>query len=280
MRVRTVFALLLALSLVAAACGDDDDAGSTSCEKDQLNLVQPGTLTIATGEPAFPPWVIDDDPTNQQGFEAAVAYAVATELGFGAAEVAWVRTDFNEAIAPGAKSFDFNIQQYSITLAREEVVDFSDPYYTTAQALVAFAESPVTSATSVDDLKQYKLGAQLGTTSLAFIENVIEPDSSAAVYDTNVDAKSGLDAGQVDALMFDLPTAFYITAVEIPEATIVGQVEASGDNADRFGLLFAEGNPLRDCVNDAIKTLDDDGTLASLADQWLAQSGEIKTLSP
>ena len=146
---------------------------------------EPGVLTIATGEPAFQPWVIDDDPTNQQGFEAAVAYAVATQLGFTPEQVTWIRTGFDEAVAPGPKEFDFNLQQYSITDERDEVVDFSIPYYVTDQALVAFADSPVTAANTVEDLKGYNLGAQIGTTSLDYIEEVIQPDTPPAVYDTN-----------------------------------------------------------------------------------------------
>jgi polar amino acid transport system substrate-binding protein len=281
-RTTRIFISLALLIVVAAACGGGAATTTTtgeSCAVADLQLVQEGVLTVATGEPAFPPWVIDDDPTNKQGFEAAVVYAVAAELGFTDDQVTWVRTDFNEAIAPGPKNFDFNIQQYSITAEREEVVDFSDPYYVTAQALVAFADSAVTAANTIADLKGYTLGAQIGTTSLDYIEQVIQPDTQAAVYDTNADAKSALDAGQIDALVFDLPTAYYITAVEIPEAAIVGVLEASEAQADRFGLLFADGNPLVTCVNQALATLRSNGTLDSLAEQWLAQEGEIKTIT-
>jgi polar amino acid transport system substrate-binding protein len=270
------------LSLVVAACGGGS-SGSTvdpaTCEIDQLELVQPGVLTVATGEPAFPPWVIDDDPTNQQGFEAAVAYEVATRLGFTPEQVTWVRTGFDEAIAPGPKDFDFNLQQYSITQERDEVVDFSVPYYVTDQALVAFADSPVTEADTVADLKGFILGAQIGTTSLAYIEEIIQPETAPPVYDTNSDAKSALEAGQVDALVFDLPTAFFITAVEIPEATIVGVLEESIYQADRFGLLFADGSSLAPCVDVHLRAMREDGTLDALAEEWLASAGEIKTLT-
>jgi polar amino acid transport system substrate-binding protein len=274
---------LVVMTLVIAACGGDTTETTTAegagCGVDELELVQPGVLTIATGEPAFPPWVIDDDPTNQQGFEAAVAYAVATQLGFTPEQVTWIRTGFDEAVAPGPKEFDFNLQQYSITEERDEVVDFSIPYYVTDQALVAFADSPVTAANAVGDLKGFNLGAQIGTTSLDYIEEVIQPDTPPAVYDTNADAKSGLDAGQVDALVFDLPTAFFITAVEMPDTTIVGVLEASEEQADRFGLLFADGSPLVDCVNGALEALEAAGTLDALAEQWLASEGEIKTIT-
>jgi polar amino acid transport system substrate-binding protein len=283
---KRITAVLFALTLVVAACGGEEAAEettttpeTTACAKESLQLVQPGVLTIATGEPAFPPWVIDDDPTNKQGFEAAVAYAVAEKLGFADAEVAWVRTGFDEAIAPGPKTFDFNLQQYSITAERDEVVDFSVPYYTTNQALVAYADSPVVEAATVADLTGYKLGAQIGTTSLAYIEDVIQPETPAAVYDTNADAKSALDAKQVDGLVFDLPTAFYITAVEIPEASIVGVFEVSADQADNFGFLFADGNPLKACVDQALEELRAEGVLDALAAEWIVTGSDLTTIT-
>ncbi len=288
MRFRTLTVLLLALALVAAACGDDEADGGgdgTSCAIDDLNLVSPGTLTVATGEPAFPPWVGTTDgenfdvPESRTGFEAALVYALADEMGFAADDVAWVRTGFDEVIAPGPKDFDFNLQQYSITAAREEVVDFSDPYYVTAQALVAFPDSAVAGATSLADLKDAKLGAQIGTTSLDFIDDVIQPDSDAAVYDTNVDAKSALEANQIDGIIVDLPTAYFITAVEIEGSVIVAEFESPSAAPDEYGLLFADGNSLVGCVNDALGTLRDNGTLASLEDEWLVSAGGIVTIS-
>ncbi len=284
---RRCVALLLGMALVVAACGGDDEADSTDvaaageCAVDDLELVTPGTLTVATGEPAFPPWVEgDDDPTSKEGFEAAVAYAIADRMGFADEQVEWVRTGFDEAIAPGPKSFDFNLQQYSISAERDEVVDFSEGYYTVKQSLVAYADSDVAAAETMADLAAYRLGAQIATTSLDYIEDVIQPETPAAVYDTNADAKAALDANQIDAVVFDLPTAYYITAVEIPEATIVGQLETPGDDPEELGLLFADGNPLVECVNVAIRSLKDDGTLAELEQQWLAQDGDIKTITP
>ncbi len=286
MRVRLGFVIVLTLTLVAAACGDSDEGGADggSCDVADLDLVTEGQLTVATGEPVFPPWMgVGDDnfdvPESKTGFEGALVYALANEMGFTDDQVTFVRTTFDEAITAGPKGWDFNIQQYSITDAREEVVDFSDPYYETNQALVAFADNPVASATSLEDLKQYKLGAAIGTTSFDFAENVIEPDAEVAVYNDNADAKSALEAGQVDALVFDLPTAYFITAVEIEDASIVGQLEASGDRADRFGMLFAEGNSLVSCVNEALARLDDAGTLTALEDEWLSGGGDIPTLS-
>lgn len=284
MRTKTGILLLVAsLVLVAAACGDDE-AGTTaaqvSCAVGDLNLVEPGSLTIATGEPAFPPWMIDDDPTNQQGFEGALAYAIAGEMGFTAEHVKWVRTGFDEAIAVGPKDFDFNLQQYSITAERDEVVDFSMGYYTVQQALVAYADSPVVAAETAADLRGFVLGAAIGTTSFDYIEEVIQPSTPAAPYDTNADAKAALDARQIDALVFDLPTAFYITAVEIPEATIVGVLEAPGGEAEELGLLFEDGNSLVTCVNGALQALKDDGTLAALQAEWIAGPGALKVIAP
>ncbi|HEX2153383.1 MAG TPA: ABC transporter substrate-binding protein [Acidimicrobiia bacterium] len=255
-----------------AAVGDE-------CAVENLELVSPGELTVATGEPAFPPWVIDDDPTNQQGFESAVVYAVAEEMGFSADQVTWTRVGFDEAIAPGPKDFDLNIQQYSITDERDEVVDFTVPYYVTQQALVAFADSEIADATSIEDLRSYALGAQIGTTSLDYIEEVIQPETQAAVYDTNADAKSALDAGQIDAIVFDLPTAYFITAVEMTDTSIVGALPASEDQADRFGMMLEEGNPLKACVDQALEALRSDGTLDALAEEWLAQESDIPILS-
>jgi polar amino acid transport system substrate-binding protein len=160
------------------------------------------------------------------------------------------------------------------------VVDFSAPYYVTNQALIAYAESPAIDAVSVADLKGLKLGAQIGTTSLAYIEDVIAPDTAASVFDTNVDAKSALDAGQVDAIVTDLPTAYYITAVEIPEASIVGVFEVSEDQADNFGLLLADGSPLKACLDSALEALRADGTLQALADEWMVQGSDLKTITP
>lgn len=275
---------LLAMALVLTAClGDDaasnEPANGDSCAIEDLELVTPGVLTIATGEPAFPPYVIDDDPTNKQGFEAALAYAVANEMGFTDDQVVWIRTGFDDAIAVGPKDFDFNLQQYSITDEREQVVDFSDPYYETSQALVGYSDSAVVGAESIEDLKGFKLGAQIGTTSLAYIEDVIQPDEPAAVYDDNVAAKAALDAGQVDALVFDLPTAYFVSAVEIEGSQIIGVLETPDESADFFGLLMENDSPLRNCVNQALMNLRDAGTLDALADEWLQSAGDIPTIS-
>ena len=277
---RALFSLLLALSLLAAACGSDDDsteasAGDAGC--DPLPTVTDGVLTVATGEPVFPPWMEDDDPTNERGFESALVYALADELGVDTVE--WVRTGFDEAIAPGTKDYDFNIQQYSITSERDEVVDFSAGYYQVEQAIIGPADSPAASASSIEDLKGLRLGAAIGTTSLAYIEDEIAPDTEAAVYDDNVDAKAAFDAGQIDGLVLDLPTAYFITAVEITDASIIGVLPRSGPSAEELGMLFSEGSDLVACVDEAIASLRDAGTIEALEDEWLNQGGSIPTLS-
>jgi len=275
---------LLALSLVAAACGDsaDDASGDSggSCAIADLNLVTGATLTVATGEPAFPPWMgvgddLFDDLESGTGFEGSLVYALAEEMGFERTDVVWARTGFDDAIAPGAKDWDFNVQQYSITDVRDEVVDFSDPYYVTTQAIVTFADSEFASASSIADLKGATIGVAIGTTSLDFVEDVIQPDTDASVYDDNAAGSAALNAGQIDGFVVDLPTAYFVTAVQIEGAVIAGQFESGSAEPDEFGMLFAEGNSLRGCVNRALKTLSDNGTLQGLEDQWLTQDGGV-----
>lgn len=293
-RSTVLLALVAALSLVALGCSSDDEAGDetttteasggsggeetpVACDPADPPTVTDGKLVVATGEPAFEPWVVDDDPTNGEGYEAAVVYAVADQLGFAAEDVTWTRTGFDEAISPGAKDYDFNVQQYSITPEREEVVDFSDAYYDVEQALVGAADGPLADATSLADLKDAKLGAALGTTSLDYIEDYIQPTTPPQVFDDNAAAKAAFDAGQVDGLVFDLPTAYYITAVEIPDASIIGVLPQEGE-PEQLGFLFVEDSGLTGCVNGALATLREDGTLAALEEEWLNQGGDIPTL--
>ncbi len=251
-------------ALGLASCGSDDS--SSACP-----TIESGKLTIATGTPAFEPWVVGDAPESGEGFEAAVAYAVAGELGYTNENIVWVRTGFDEAIQPGAKNFDFNLQQYSITDERKATVSFSDPYYSTNQAVVGFADSPVASATKLSELKELKFGAQSGTTSLDFINNVIQPTNEPFVYDDNAGAKAALEAKQIDAIVVDLPTAFYISAVEIEGSKVIGQFPLSDAvAADNFGLLFDKDNKLVDCVNTALGALKESGKLAEIEKTWLA----------
>ena len=278
MKRSTIGSLVLALALMATACGSDDDtdtaSGDGSC--DPLPTVTEGTLTVATGEPVFEPWMVDDDPTNGEGFESALVYALADELGVETVE--WVRTGFDEAIAPGDKDYDFNIQQYSITAERDEVVDFSDGYYQVEQAIIGDPTNPVAAAVSVSELASAQLGAAIGTTSLDYIETVIEPDATPSAFDDNAAAKSAFEARQVDGIVFDLPTAYYITAVEIPEASIIGVLPRSGD-PEELGMLFEDGSSLVACVNEALASLRAAGTIEELEDAWLNQDGSIPSLT-
>jgi polar amino acid transport system substrate-binding protein len=250
-----------------------------SCAPEQLNLVTPSTLTIATDRPAYEPWFVGNDPTNGKGFESAVAYAVAKQLGFGRSEVEWVEEPFNKSFAPGKKDFDFDINQISILPEREEVVDFSDGYYQVAQAVIVLGDSDFATAGSLADLKDAAIGAQIGTTSLLAAKNGIQPSSPVAVFDDTNGAKQALLNGSIDAIIADLPTAFYITAVEIEGSKILGQFAATGPDPEEFGLLFEEGNTLVDCVNEAIGALEADGTLEAIEKKWLSQDVEVPELS-
>ncbi len=280
--------LFMALALVTAACGGDE-AGpgvdpDVSCEFNDLALTTPGQLTVATGEQVFPPWMgVGDDnfdvPESKTGFEGALVYALAAELGFSDDQVVFARTGFGDAIAPGPKDWDFNIQQYSITEDRDQVVDFSEPYYTTRQALVVLAGSPFENVSSIDELKDAKLGVAIGTTSFDFVEDVIQPNIAANVYDENVDVNSAMNAGQIEGLVVDLPTAYFVTAVQVENGVIAGQFESEAAAPDDYGLLFAEGNPFVSCVNAALNTLKDNGTMQQLEDEWLTQDGGIPTIS-
>jgi polar amino acid transport system substrate-binding protein len=262
-RIRVLAASALAL-IGLAACGGDES--SSECP-----TITEGKLTIGTGNPAYYPWVADDAPESKQGFEAAVAYAVAGELGYADADVVWVRTGFDEAIQPGAKNFDFNLQQFSITEERKANVTFSDPYYSTNQALVGYADSAIAGATSIAELKDAKFGAQAGTTSLDFITKVIQPSTEPFVYDDNAAAKAALEAKQIDAIVVDLPTAFYISAVEIEGSAVIGQFPLSDAvGADNFGLVFDLDNPLAACVNEALASLKESGKLAEIENEWLS----------
>jgi len=279
MKIR-IFALFTVLGLLLAACGSDSETESEGAA-DAVDCGAPplkadGVLTVATGEPVFPPWMEDDDPTNQKGFESALVYALADEMGIDTVE--WVRTGFDQAIAAGEKDYDFNIQQYSITAERDEVVDFSDGYYQVEQAIIGAADSPAASAGSLEELKGLRIGAAIGTTSLDYAETVIDPAEEVAVYGDNVAAKSAFDADQVDAIVFDLPTAYYITAVEIEGSEILGVLPREGGDPEELGMLFEEGSPLVACVNQALKGLKDDGTIDALEDEWLNQGGSIPSL--
>ena len=266
-------------ALLLAACGGNSSSSDSTAtagagtgnECTAGKTLAADTLTIGTGNPAYSPWVDNDAPESKEGFEAAIAYAVAEELGFADTAVKWVRTGFDEAIQPGVKNFDFNLQQYTITDERKKTVSFSDSYYTTNQAVVALAGSPAIGATTVASMKDVKFGAQAGTTSLDFITNVIKPTTEPYVYDDNAGAKAALEAKQIDGVVVDLPTAFYIAAAELTDASVVGQFPASlSTTPDNFGFVFDLNNELVGCVNTALAALKDDGTLATIEKTWLS----------
>ena len=264
-------AATLALTLAACAPTTGTDAAS--------DYVTDGKLTIGTGEPAYYPWVIDDAPECGEGFEAAIAYAVAEELGFAKDDVVWVRTTFDQAIAPGAKDFDFNLQQFSITDERKEAVDFSSPYYETTQVVITTEASPAAGASSLDDLKGYLVGAMTGTTSFDAAEQSIAPAAGVQAFNSNDDAKLALESGTVDAIVVDLPTAFYLTGVELTGGIIVGQLpQADGKTGDEFGLVLPKGSPLTAKVTAAVDALRESGALQQIADEWLADAASAPVL--
>ncbi len=265
-------AVLLAACAAPASTAVPQASGSTlACSPSSLPLVTPGTLTVSTSKPAYPPYVMDDNPASGKGFESAVAYAVATKLGFTPAQVKWSFVTFEQSYAPGAKPFDFGLQQVSITPERAKVIDFSTPYYSANQAVVALTKNTAaSSATSVADLKQLKLGVQVGTTSLNYVTSVIAPTQQPYVFNDTDGAKRALNNGTIDAIVVDLPTAFYITAAEIPGSTVVGQFKGSDAAGEQWGLTLAKNSGLTACVDKALADLTTSGELAKIQDQWLS----------
>jgi polar amino acid transport system substrate-binding protein len=287
-------AVLIPAALFLAACGDSDDdntsastqaaaatstsgAADASCDKANLSLVDGGRLTVGTDKPAYPPYFEDDDPANGKGFESAVAYAIAKELGFDKTEVKWTVVPFNSSYAPGKKKFDFDVNQISITPARQKRVDFSEPYYTAPQAVVALSKSGAAGAKSLADLKSAKLGVQIGTTSLDATTASIQPSSQPKVFNDSNDVVRALKNGAVDAVVVDLPTAFYLTGAELENAKIVGQFKAPG--GDQWGALLQKDSKLTSCVNGAIKKLSDSGELKKIEDQWMGTAAGAPELS-
>jgi polar amino acid transport system substrate-binding protein len=308
--------VVLLIALIAAACSSGGGASPSAsvgapatasapasastapsatpdaCAKANLTTKAAGKLTIGTDNPAYPPYFqIPDgtatapwelgDPTNGQGFESAFAYALADKLGFAKTDVAWIVVPFDNSFAPGAKPFDIDVNQVSYKPERAQAVDLSDGYYTLNQSIVALKANPLAAAKTVADLKAFKFGAQAGTTSLDTINNVIAPTAAAKVYTTNDDAIAGLKAKQIDGLVVDLPTAFYVTAAQVDNSVIVGQfAPPSGADAEHFSVVLAKDSPLTDCVNAAIATLKTDGTLDSLTKEWLSDKASAPVIQP
>ena len=271
MKLMTTSAALLILSASTALAMSHGDcaAGKTLTE---------GTLTIATGNPAYYPWVMNDAPGSGEGFEAAVAYAVASKMGFDADAVTWVRTSFDEAIQPGPKNFDFNMQQYSITPERDEVVDFSLPYYTAPMAVLV-SPGAVETEPTLEALKGLIWGAVGSTTAVPKLESVIQPENDLLLYGDNADVNAAMSANQIDAALFDLPTALFLSAVMIEGSAVIGQFAPDqSDNPDQFGLLMEDGNPLKECVDAAITAITDSGELAAIEATWLQDATGVPVI--
>jgi len=270
----------------SAPASIEPSASAAACTKDSLQTKTAGTLTIGADNPAFPPyyqppaegetgtegWELGD-PYNGQGLEAATAYAIAEQLGFSRDEVTWVPVPFNNAIQPGPKDFDLYLTQVSYSPERAEAVDLSEGYFDVSQSVISLADNAIASATSVADLKQYKLAAPVGTTSLTYITETIQPTEEPAVYDTLDAAIQALSAGQVDGVVVDLPTAFFATAVQLTNGKIVGSLPQVGESTEYFSAVLDKDSPLTGCVNEAIAALEADGTLDAIREQWITSQG-------
>jgi polar amino acid transport system substrate-binding protein len=273
----------LALQLAATACGSTNQpaaqasASTLDCSIPKLNLQTAGQLTVATDSPAYDPWFTKNTPSNGQGYESAVAYAIATQLGFTKDQVKWVVEPFDSSYAPGPKKFDFDINEISVTSDREQVVSFSKSYFDVNQAVVALKSNPIVNTHSASDLANYKYGDQVGTTSLAYIQSQIKPTTTPRVYNTLDDAVSALKVKQIDAIVIDTPTAQFMASQQVPNGTVVGQFPTTGEH---YGLLFAKDNPLVACVNQAIDKLNSAGTIKNLQTQFLSDYISIPVIQP
>ncbi|HEX5949701.1 MAG TPA: ABC transporter substrate-binding protein [Actinomycetota bacterium] len=313
---RKILAIVAVAGLLLAACAEDEptiggatgatgETGETAtgptaaataaeCAAD-AELLNAGTLTIGTDNPAYPPYFAGgetkenpdwkfNDPNTGEGFEAAVAYEVAARLGFAEDAVEWTVAPFNQTYAPGAKNWDFAIVQISYSAKRDNAVDFSDSYYDVNQALVSVKGNPITKATSIEDLKDYAIATQIGTTSYDFIVETIQPNVEPGAYNSVADSVAALNAGQIDAIVVDLPTALYLAdpfVQEVKNGVVVGQFETAAAG-EYFGMTFVEGNTLRDCVNLALEEMKADGTLEAIQTEWLSEKtnvGEVPVLS-
>jgi len=287
--VLSVGAVALLVAATASACAQKSTATSAagasgsagaSCAASSLSLYKSGRLTVATDSPAYSPWFDNNDPSDGKGFESAVAYAVADRLGFARSQVKWVVEPFNSSYAPGAKNFDFDVNEISITADRATAVDFSTGYYTANQGIVVLNSSPFAGATSLAALKDAKIGVQVATTSYDAVNNVLKPSKQPSVFNGTDDAANALKNKQVDAIITDLPTAFYLSSAEIDNSKVLGQFDYTGSAADQeqFGLLLRKGSALTSCVNRALAALKSSGELQKITDQWLSQSANAPKL--
>ena len=277
---------VLAVALLAGCASDSSDSnGSNSgqtaslddCQKGKITTYKDGVITVGTDSPAYPPYFEDNDPSNGKGFESAVAYAIADRLGFNRSEVEWAVVPFNASYAPGPKKFDFDVNQISITPAREKAVSFSIPYYTANQAVLVTKDSDIGQVSGLDELQDLTIGVQVGTTSLAAVEDQIDPSSAPKVYDNSNDVVSALKQGQVDAVVVDLPTAIYLRDVEVPNSEVAGQFKAPG--GDKWGALLAKDSNLTKCVNAALSAMKDDGTLEEITTRWMSDAASAPELN-
>ena len=277
---------VLAVVLLAGCASDSSDSnGSNSgqtaslddCQKGKITTYKDGVITVGTDSPAYPPYFEDNDPSNGKGFESAVAYAIADRLGFSRSAVEWTVVPFNASYAPGPKKFDFDVNQISITPAREKAVSFSIPYYTANQAVLVTKDSDIGQVSGLDELQDLTIGVQVGTTSLAAVEDQIDPSSAPKVYDNSNDVVSALKQGQVDAVVVDLPTAIYLRDVEVPNSEVAGQFKAPG--GDKWGALLAKDSNLTKCVNAALSAMKDDGTLEEITTRWMSDAASAPELN-
>lgn len=262
----------------SATTSSSTSASADECAKESLRTQTPGKLTIATDKPVFQPWFVDDKPENGKGFEGAVAAAVAEALGFAPEEVTWTRVPFNNVFKPTPKNWDFDINEFSITEKRRQALDFSSPYYDVTQAVVTTKASKGAKAASLADLADLSIGAQVGTTSFQAVKDVIGPTKSPRVYNSNNDVVRALENGQIDALVTDLPTAFYMAAVQLDQGVIAGQLPSGGGTPEQFGLVLEKGSALTGCVSKVVDELRDDGTLDRLVNRWLSREGGAPVL--
>jgi polar amino acid transport system substrate-binding protein len=270
-------AVLTGSACAAPAAVTAPTLDARKCGKDTLDTLYPGILTFGADQPVYPPWYMGDDPTNGEGFESALAYALAEELRYNPDEVRWVRVPFNAALAPGSKPFDVNLSQFSITEQRSAAVDFSSPYFDVTQAVVTVRTSPAATAKTLDDLKALRLGAQIGSTSHS-AATALNGSQPVAVYNTTVDAKMALVDGEIDAVVADLPTAFAV-ANELQGGVMVGQLLSPGDDVEQFGVVLDHDSSLTRCVSWAVDALRADGTLDRLKQRWLTDAGRAPVLS-
>ncbi|MGI8714786.1 MAG: ABC transporter substrate-binding protein [Solirubrobacteraceae bacterium] len=277
-----VICLLAVCGLLLSACGSPMKtarpaaSGANACAKASLPVHTKGVLTVATDSPAYPPYFEHNKPTNGKGFESAVAYAIAAKLGFTPSQVKWTVEPFDSSYAPGPKSFDFDINEISITPARAREVDFSSPYYTNPQGIIVASSSPLAHASGLAALKSAKIGVQIGSTSLSAVTSAIKPTNQPQVFNTSNDVVSAFKIHRVNAIAVDLATAFDLTSTELSHTTIAGQFSAPG--GDNWGVLLSKGSGLTSCVDKTVGALRADGTLAALNHRWIASAASVPEL--